>query len=268
MIPPFAVSFSSSLRTRTRSCRGVIFTVISLTSIQSIPKLEQVILCGSRPTLRVKNLPVLLSRRFEVVRLLFLNRGLSLRPLLLIQFHGFRDSKLSFFIDALGINDEPKAISIGGADKIEGVLRVLPRRDRLLPHHIPVILSGIDLHRSICRRAVFRRDRLHHVLCGEPFRAGSIVSHRNLVELAVVEGEKNLFYGIRLERSPRNAWRPPVYFLNQRWTAMNQLYIGHLLASALQHFGQAHSQREVPILRKILCTEQWRRKEQNNKTKN
>jgi hypothetical protein len=32
MMPPFAVSFSSSLRTRTRSCRGVIFTVISLTS--------------------------------------------------------------------------------------------------------------------------------------------------------------------------------------------------------------------------------------------
>src|SRR5258708_13271379 len=31
MMPPFAVSFSSSLRTTTRSCRGVIFTVISLT---------------------------------------------------------------------------------------------------------------------------------------------------------------------------------------------------------------------------------------------
>src|SRR5579863_334878 len=29
MIPPFAVSFSSSLRTRTRSCRGVTFIVIS-----------------------------------------------------------------------------------------------------------------------------------------------------------------------------------------------------------------------------------------------
>src|SRR5690349_24343147 len=41
MIPPFAVSFSSSLRTRTRSCRGVIFIVISLTSIQFIAALEQ-----------------------------------------------------------------------------------------------------------------------------------------------------------------------------------------------------------------------------------
>src|ERR1700704_1471412 len=36
MIPPFAVSFSSSLRTSTRSCNGVIFTVISLASTESI----------------------------------------------------------------------------------------------------------------------------------------------------------------------------------------------------------------------------------------
>src|SRR5260370_27731600 len=145
MIPPFAVSFSSSLRTRTRSGRGVIFTVISLTSVQSIPKLEQLTLCGSRPTLPAKNLLILLPRHFEVVPLLFMNRVFSLRPLLLIQFHGFRDSKLSFFIDALGINDKPKAISIGRAHKIEGILRILPRRDGLLPHVIAVVPRGIDL---------------------------------------------------------------------------------------------------------------------------
>jgi hypothetical protein len=36
MIPPFAVSFSSSLRTSTRSCNGVTCTVISLTSLKTI----------------------------------------------------------------------------------------------------------------------------------------------------------------------------------------------------------------------------------------
>src|ERR1700745_969977 len=49
---------------------------------------------------------------------------------------------------------------------------------------------------------------------------------------------------------------------------MNHLYIGHLSFSTLQHSGQAHSKGKVPILGKILCTEQWRRKEQDNKTKN
>jgi hypothetical protein len=49
---------------------------------------------------------------------------------------------------------------------------------------------------------------------------------------------------------------------------MNRLYIGHLLLSTLQQVGQIHSQGKVPILGKILCTEQWRRKEQDNKTKN
>src|SRR2546429_479993 len=42
----------------------------------------------------------------------------------------------------------------------------------------------------------------HHVFCGEPFRGGLVVSHRNLVELAVVEGAKNPLDSIRLERSP------------------------------------------------------------------
>src|SRR5205807_1499857 len=144
MIPPFAVSFSSSLRTRTRSCRGVIFTVISLTSVQSIPKREQSTSCGSRPTLRAKNLPILLPRHFHVVR-------------------------------------------------------------------------------------------------GEPFRGGLIVGHRNLVELAVVEGEKNLFDSIRLERNPGKVRRPPSQFLYQRWTSMSHLHISHLLVSTLQHSGQADS---------------------------
>jgi hypothetical protein len=49
---------------------------------------------------------------------------------------------------------------------------------------------------------------------------------------------------------------------------MNRVYIGHLLVSTLQHSGQAHSKGKVPILGKILCAEQWRRKKQDNKTEN
>src|SRR5258707_1186773 len=106
MIPPFAVSFSSSLRMRTRSCRGVIFTVISLTSVQSIPKLEQTTFCGSRPALRAKNLLILLSGHFQIVHLLLLTLGFSLRALLLLQPHSFHNGELSFCIDSLGVNDE------------------------------------------------------------------------------------------------------------------------------------------------------------------
>jgi len=40
------------------------------------------------------------------------------------------------------------------------------------------------------------------------------------------------------------------------------------LVSTLQHSGQAHSKGKVPILGKILCPEQWRRKEQDNKKEN
>src|SRR5438477_12968932 len=128
----------------------------------------------------------------------------------------------------MGGNGAPTEIREGRTDENEGMLCMLRRRDTLLPQVRPVVLRRVTLQRNICRRAVFRRDGVHHVFCGEPFRGGLVVSHRNLVELAVIEGEKNLFYGIRSERSPGKVWRPPTYFLNQRWTAMNQLYIGHL----------------------------------------
>src|SRR5882762_9006703 len=159
-------------------------------------------------------------------------------------------------------------IGEGRTDKIEGILHVLPGRDGRLRHAMPVARRVVDRKRNICRRTVFRRNGLHYVLLSEPFSGASIVSHRNLVELAVVEGEKNLLDGIRLVRNPGEVWRPPIYFLNQRWTAMNQLHVGHLLASPLQHSGHAHSKSKMPILGKILCTEHWRREEQDNKTKN
>jgi hypothetical protein len=49
---------------------------------------------------------------------------------------------------------------------------------------------------------------------------------------------------------------------------MNRPYIGHFLVGTFQHSGQAHSKGKVPILGKILPTKQWRREEQDSKTKN
>src|SRR5207247_7046638 len=115
MIPPFAISFSSSLRTRTRSCRGVIFTVI-------IFDLRSIRYKTSRPILRAENLPILLPRRFEVVRLLFLTLGFSLRPLLFVEFHSFRNGNFSFSIRSLRINDQPQNITERRSNKIEGIL--------------------------------------------------------------------------------------------------------------------------------------------------
>ena len=56
-------------------------------------------------------------------------------------------------------------------------------------------------------RAIFRGNGLHHILLSEPFGGGLIVSHGHQVEFAVVEREKNLLNGIRLVRSPGEAWR-------------------------------------------------------------
>src|SRR5260370_22070823 len=142
------------------------------------------------------------------------------------------------------------------------------RSNGLLLHVISLVRRGIDFRLNTCRRPVLRRNGLHHVLRGESYRGSSIVSHENLIELGVVKGEENLFDGIRSERSPRKARTPPRQFLNQRWTAVNHLYIGHFLVSTLQHSGQAHSKGKVPILGKILSTKQRRRKEQDNKTEN
>src|SRR5690242_13267069 len=122
MIPPFAVSFSSSLRTSTRSCRGVILAVISLTSVQFIPKLEQTTFYGSRATLRMKTLPILLPHCFEVFRFFILTLRFSLRPLLLVEFHGFGNGKFSFCIRSLRIDNQTEPIGKRRPDKIEGIV--------------------------------------------------------------------------------------------------------------------------------------------------
>src|SRR5207253_1429107 len=156
----------------------------------------------------------------------------------------------------------------GRTDKTEGILRILPRRDGFFLRVISVARRRIDLRRYNRGRTVLRRNGFHHVRLSEAFCRRSIVSHGDFVELAIVEGEKNLFDAVRSNGSPGNVRWPPSELLNERWTAMNHLYIADLFLSALQQFGQAHSQCEVPIPRKILSTKPWRRKEQDDKTKN
>src|SRR5438034_9853137 len=70
-------------------------------------------------------------------------------------------------------------IGEGRTGKIEGILRVLPGRDGRLSHAIPVVRRVVDRKRNICRRSVFRRNGLHHVLLSEPFRGGLIVSQKS-----------------------------------------------------------------------------------------
>src|SRR5260370_30704307 len=126
-IPPFPVSFSSSLRTRTRSCRGVMFTVISLTSVQSISKNSN------------RQLLVALGQHYgrklfwffcrvtsRSLASFFLALGFSFGALLLVQFHSFRNGKFSFGIDSLRINNQPQNIAERRTDKIAGILCIFP----------------------------------------------------------------------------------------------------------------------------------------------
>src|SRR6266849_4846662 len=202
--------------------------------------------------LRAKTLLVLLPHHFEIVGLLFLTLGFSLRARFLLGLQSIGNGYFCFCVDSLGVNDELQAIGKRRTDKIDGILCILPRRHGLVPHFIVVVRRGIDLRHSTSRRAVLRRNGVHHVLRSESFPGGSTVSHGNLVELGVVKGKENLFDGIRSERSPRKVRRPPSQFLDQRWTAVKHLYIGYFLTSTIQHSGQAHSKGKVPILGKIL----------------
>src|SRR5205823_1291260 len=98
MIPPFAVSFSSSLRTRTRSCRGVILTVISLTSGQFIAKLKQ--LNFPSPGQHYgRKLFWFFRHATSRSSVCFLWRCASFFALLRVEFHSFRNRKLCLCID-------------------------------------------------------------------------------------------------------------------------------------------------------------------------
>jgi len=84
---------------------------------------------------------------------------------------------------------------------------------------ISLVRRGIDFRLNTCRRAVLRRNDFTMSSAVSPFRGSSIVSHVNLVELGVVEGEKNLFRRYQIGNEvPGRFGGPPSQFLNQRWT--------------------------------------------------
>src|SRR5258708_14755324 len=91
MIPPLAVSVCSRRRTSTRSCSGVILTVIFLVSIPSVPNSRHLIVGNYQPRLRAKGFLILLPFGFEVVHFFFLEVGVPLRFLLLLEGHRVRD---------------------------------------------------------------------------------------------------------------------------------------------------------------------------------
>src|SRR5208337_2757661 len=207
--------------------------------------------------LRTKILQVLLPRQFEVFRFFFLTLRFSLRPPLLVEFHGFGNGKFSFCILPLRIDDEPKTIAEERTDKTEGILRIFPRCVKLFLQVISRVHDGINFRLNTRRRAVLCRDGLHHVLRREPFGGSMLVSHGNLVEVAVREREENLFNAFRPGRSPGRALRPPSKLLNQHWSSLNRFHIRQLLIAKLQNVRQARPKRKTPILGQILCAEHW-----------
>src|SRR5229473_677062 len=103
MMPPFAVSFSPSLRTSTRSCNGVTFTVISLASAKSAFNAPKPIRYNA--ALGAKALLVLLPSKFDLVRYLLLTRDCSLWGFQFVHSHYFRKRCICFGSDSFGVND-------------------------------------------------------------------------------------------------------------------------------------------------------------------
>src|SRR5580692_336586 len=98
MMPDFATSFASSLVTNMRSCSGVTFKAISLTSVYHCEKFKAVSV-GLERCLRSKGFHIFLPGYIKVIRYLFLTVDFLLRRLLLVQFHRFGDGSLGCGIE-------------------------------------------------------------------------------------------------------------------------------------------------------------------------
>jgi len=127
---------------------------------------------------------------------------------------------------------------------------------------IAVGLRGVDLQHNI----VAGDHGFRHVLRGEPFRGGLIVSHRNLVRARPLWRRKNLFDNIRLQRTSPERSVATIYFLNHAgrlWITFTSAIFWPVRSSTLV--------RLIPrlkcVLGKILCTKQWRCKKRRNKAK-
>src|SRR6266852_4916546 len=211
---------------------------------------------------------VLLPRRFEVVRLLLLTRGLSLRTFQLLQLHALRNGQLRFRIDSIRVNNKLEGVRERRTDKLDGIPGVSPRGNVLRTHVVPIVRRGIDGQSNAGDGAVFRGDSLHHIRRGESFGGGSIVGYGHLIELAVIEREHDLTHGVELRGCSRRVWRPPGHLLNQRRLRMDQLYIGGLLVRDLEEGRQAGSEGKGSIPGKILGEKHRGGKEQGDKAKN
>src|SRR5258706_4818029 len=164
MMPPFAVSFSSSLRTSTRSCNGVTFTVIL--SLRVIYVLN----APRDPSLRSKArtmgeaLLILLPSKFGRIRFLVLALDGFLRGFQLVRLHYLCKRRIRVRIDSFRVNDQLKGIGKRRSHEIEGILRVFPGGNRLLSQFILLFPFGVNLHRNAFRRAKFCRNRFHHIV--------------------------------------------------------------------------------------------------------
>src|SRR5271155_2437016 len=136
MMPPFAVSFSSNRLTRTRSCRGVTFMVISLTSVLSERKIS-IVTSGPKPTLRMKSFYILLSHHFQVVGFFFLPNDFLLRSLFILQLHRFDNGSLRLCIQLFCRYGEPETGQVAGTKEAYRVLRILPSSNYPVCRAIP-----------------------------------------------------------------------------------------------------------------------------------
>src|SRR5260370_14883986 len=66
--------------------------------IPSLSRSAGIHACDSGPALRAKHLPILLSRRFQVVGFFFPTRAFCLRSLLPFHFYGFGNCSLGFSV--------------------------------------------------------------------------------------------------------------------------------------------------------------------------
>src|SRR5229473_3656577 len=120
--------------------------------------------CDSAPALRAKHLPVLLSRRFEVIGLFFLAVDFFLRILLPLQLYGFGNRSIGLCVQPFRKHDKRKGVQESRTDKIYRVLRVFPPGDDLLCRPIQFVRWEADLASGPRCSSVVCRDGLYHVL--------------------------------------------------------------------------------------------------------
>src|SRR5208283_4403794 len=142
-------------------------------------------LCDHPRALRMKRFLVFLPRSFEVVGFLLLLVSFPFGAFPFLKLCPVRDSNFGCRTRSSRVNDKPKVIAGRSADQIEGILRILPRREGPVLQVIESVHGWVDFRLNTSRGTVFRRNGLHHIWPGKPFRGVAIVGHGHLVELTV-----------------------------------------------------------------------------------